>query len=410
VIVIGLMSGTSADGVDAAVVRLEGNPPSLMWEVLGHSHRSFAPEMRSEIFACFRPETGSVDRLCQLNFALGRAFGAAALDAAHDAGLSMAEIDLIGSHGQTLWHEPPVDSEPGSTLQLGEPAIIAEMTGVPVVNNFRSRDMAAGGQGAPLVPLVDWLLFSHPTKIRAAQNIGGIANVTFLPRISAPHLPDLLSKSRAVPGETQRSQTESEPSNLSLSHQGLMAFDTGPGNMLIDEAVRLATDSAWNYDHDGVLAAQGHVDEFLLLDWLAEPYFQQKPPRTTGRELFGIQRAAEYWSQASRRGLGPNDIVATLTALTVRSIEHAYRTFLPTFPDEVIVSGGGARNPTLMAMIADQLSPARLTTSEEYGLGIEAKEAVAFAVLAYETQHKRPGNIPAATGASRAVVLGSVTY
>jgi anhydro-N-acetylmuramic acid kinase len=180
--------------------------------------------------------------------------------------------------------------------------------------------------------------------------------------------------------------------------------------MLIDEAARLATGGAWNYDRNGGLAAQGHVDESLLADWLAEPFFQQQPPRTTGRELFGTQRAAEYWSQASRRGLGPNDIVATLTALTVRSIEHAYRIFLPTFPDEVIVSGGGALNPTLMAMIAERLSPARLTTSEEYGLGIEAKEAVAFAVLAYETWHKRPGNIPAATGASRAVVLGSITY
>src|SRR5688572_18947043 len=209
-IVIGLMSGTSVDGIDAAVVRLEGAPPSLKWEVLWHSHCAFAPEMRTEIFACFHHETSSVDRLCRLNFALGRVFGAAVLDSARDAGLSMAEIDLIGSHGQTLWHEPPVDGEQGSTLQLGEPAIIAEMTGVPVVSNFRTRDMAAGGQGAPLVPLVDWLLFSHSTKIRAAQNIGGIANVTFLPPLLSPI-------GREVGGE------------------GIIAFDTGPGNMLIDQ-------------------------------------------------------------------------------------------------------------------------------------------------------------------------------
>ncbi len=389
-IVIGLMSGTSVDGVDAAVVRLEGAPPSLVWEVLGHSHRSFAPELRTEIFACFRPETSSVDRLCRLNFALGRAFAAAALDSVHDVGLSMAEIDLIGSHGQTLWHEPPINGM-GCTLQLGEPTVIAEMTGVPVVSNFRTRDMAVGGQGAPLVPLVDWLLLSHPTKIRAAQNIGGIANVTFLPPVSV-------------------TDTHSAVDSLSGSVNGVFAFDTGPGNMLIDEAARLATDGAWSYDHDGILAAQGNVSESLLADWLAESYFQQQPPRTTGRELFGTQRAAEYWSQASRRGLDPNDIVATLTALTVRSIEHAYRTFLPAFPDEVIVSGGGARNPSLIAMLTAQLSPARLTTSEEYGLGIEAKEAVAFAVLAYETWHKRSGNIPTATGASRAIVLGSITY
>jgi anhydro-N-acetylmuramic acid kinase len=329
-----------------------------------------------------------VDRLCRLNFSLGKEFGAAALESANQAGLPIAEIDLIGSHGQTLWHEPPSGAESGSTLQVGEPAVIAEMTGVPVVSNFRTRDVAAGGQGAPLVPLVDWLLFSDPTKIRAAQNIGGIANATFLP-----------------PFEKQSSQIDV----LSNSERGVFAFDTGPGTMLIDEAARLATDGAWNFDRDGALAAQGRIDESLLAEWLADTFFQQRPPRTTGRELFGTQRAAEYWLQASRRGLSPSDIVATLTALTARSIEQAYRVFLPTFPDEVIVSGGGARNPTLMAMLTERLRPARVTTSQEYGLGVEAKEAVAFAVLAYETWHKRPGNLPAATGASRAVVLGSIT-
>jgi anhydro-N-acetylmuramic acid kinase len=389
---MGLMSGTSADGVDAALVRLEGAPPSLAWEVLGYAHRSFTPELRAEIFICFHPETSSVDRLCRLNFALGRAFGAAALAVVHDTGLSMSDVDLIGSHGQTLWHESPSEGM-GSTLQLGEPAVIAEMTGIPVVSNFRTRDMATGGQGAPLVPLADWLLLSHPTKIRAAQNIGGIANVTFLPSVE----------------ENSGSQRR-EKGSLSDANKGVIAFDTGPGNMLIDEAVRLATGGTWNYDHDGILAAEGHVDESLLADWLTEPFFQQRPPRSTGRELFGTQRAAQYWSQALHRGLRPNDIVATLTALTARSIEHAYRIFLPTFPDEVIVSGGGARNTTLMAMLAQCLSPAHVTRSDEYGLGIAAKEAVAFAVLAYETWHKRPGNIPAATGASRAVVLGSLTY
>jgi len=383
-IVLGLMSGTSADGIDAAIVRLEGTPPSLTWEVLGHSHRSLPPELRAELFAGFNPDSSSVDRLCRLNFALGRAFGAAALDAARDAGLTMDNIDLIGSHGQTLWHEPPSNGV-GSTLQVGEPAVIAEMTGVPVVSNFRTRDMAVGGQGAPLVPLADWLLLSHPTRTRATQNIGGIANVTFLPPF----------------GQNKEPQRR---------ENGVIAFDTGPGNMLIDEAARLATNGAWEYDHDGELAAQGHVEENLLVGWLAEPYFQQKPPRTTGRELFGVQRAMEYWKQATGNGLGPNDIVATFTALTARSIEYAYRTFLPAFPDELIVSGGGARNSTLMAMLKERLTPARVTTSDEYGLAVEAKEAVAFAVLAYETWHRRPGNVPAATGASRAVVLGSVTY
>jgi anhydro-N-acetylmuramic acid kinase len=378
-IVIGLMSGTSADGIDAAVVRLEGVPPSLAWEVLGHSHRSFTPELRAEIFACFHPDSSSVDRLCRLNFALGRAFGEAAKEAAHDVGLTMDQVDLIGSHGQTLWHEPPVAGAMGSTLQLGEPAVIAERTGVPVVSNFRTRDMAVGGQGAPLVPLADRLLLSHPTQTRVAQNIGGIANVTYLPATAD-------------------------------SKNGVMAFDTGPGNMLIDEVIRLATNGEWSYDHNGDLAARGHVDDDLLTKWLSEPYFQQTPPRTTGRELFGTQRANEYWQQAVDQGLSPNEIVATITALTVYSIEHAYRKFLPSFPDEVIVSGGGARNHTMLTMLVDRLAPAHVTTSDKYGLGIEAKEAVAFAVLAYETWHKRPGNIPAATGASRAVVLGSITY
>jgi anhydro-N-acetylmuramic acid kinase len=377
--VIGLMSGTSADGVDAAVVRLDGSPPSLMWKMLGHTHHSFDPQLRSEIFACFRPETGSVDRLCRLNFALGEVFGLTVIDAAHQAGLLLAEIDLIGSHGQTLWHEPPIDGR-GSTLQLGEPAMIAELTGVPVVSNFRTRDMATGGQGAPLVPLTDWLLLSHSTQVRAVQNIGGIANVTFLPPRSGANM------------------------------TGVLAFDTGPGNMLIDEAARLATRGVWNYDPEGSLAAQGQVNNTLLEEWLADSFFQQKPPRTTGRERFGTQQATEYWSQAVQRGLNPNDIVATLTALTVRSIAQAYYRFLPTFPEEVIVSGGGAYNKTLMRMLTEQLAPARITTSNEYGLGIGAKEAVAFAVLAYETWHKRPGNIPAATGASRSVVLGNVTY
>ena len=391
-IVVGLMSGTSADGIDVAVVRLEGAPPFLNWKVLAHAHRAFTPELRAEIFACFRPETGSVDRLCRLNFALGRAFGDAVLDAVNNAGLSITEIDLIGSHGQTLWHEPPAGGEMGSTLQLGEPAIIAEMTGVPVVSNFRTRDMAAGGQGAPLVPLADWVLFSNPTRIRAAQNIGGIANVTLLPPVAVTQEPG------------------SQIDVLSASTHNVLAFDTGPGNMLIDEAARLATDGAWNYDHDGALAAQGNIEESLLAKWMTEPFFHQRPPRTTGRELFGTQRAAEYWSQASQRGLSSGDIVTTLTALTARSIEHAYRNFLPAFPDEVIVSGGGASNYTLMAMLTERLRPARLTTSDEYGLNIEAKEAVAFAVLAYETWHRRPGNIPTATGASRAVVLGNITY
>ncbi len=414
-IVIGLMSGTSADGVDAAVVRLEGAPPALHWEVLAQRALPHPPALRAEIFAAFRPETGTVERLCRLNVALGEAFGAAALQAIAAAGLTPAQVDLIGSHGQTVWHEPPVEEAAGCTLQLGEPAVIAEMTGLPVVSNFRPRDMAAGGQGAPLVAYVDALLFTHPTLVRVAQNIGGIANVTYLPPLSEQpsaisHQPSAVSGQPSASGGV--SSTPSTPSSLlpsSLPPSLPIAFDTGPGNMLIDYAAGRATNGAWSYDRDGALAAAGRVDEALLAEWLADPYFRQRPPKTTGRERFGVQRGAQLWEQAAARGLAPADIVATLTAFTARSIAQAYRDFLPRFPDEVIVSGGGARNPALMALLREQLAPARVLLSDEVGLGVEAKEAVAFAVLAYETWHHRPGNLPAATGARHPVILGTIT-
>ncbi|MCJ7739456.1 MAG: anhydro-N-acetylmuramic acid kinase [Anaerolineae bacterium] len=375
-IVIGLMSGTSADGTDAAIVRLEGAPPSLRWEVLGHTHVPHPAALRGEIFACFRPETGTVDRLCRINFALGRAFGEAVLQAIAEAGLASEDIDLIGSHGQTLWHIP--DGPAASTLQLGEPAVIAEMTGVPVVSNFRTRDMAAGGQGAPLVAYVDALLLTHPTLTRAAQNIGGIANVTYLPAAG---------RTRDAP----------------------FAFDTGPGNMLVDYAAHRASDGRLTFDRDGALAAQGYVDAALLALLLEDDYYARQPPRTTGRERFGTQLAGRIWEQAIARGLSPTDIIATLTALTAVSIAQAYRDFLPKMPDEVIVSGGGACNATLMKIFRHELPTSSVVSSESIGLGVEAKEAVAFAVLAYETWHGRPSNLPAATGARHPTVLGSIT-
>ncbi len=377
-IVIGLMSGTSADGIDAAVVEIHGAPPRLEWKVLAHRHSAHPPGLREDIFACFRPETGSVDKLCALNFALGRAFGQAALDAIRAAGLTPAQVDLIGSHGQTLWHIPT--GEDASTLQLGEPAVISEMTGLPVIANFRVRDMAAGGQGAPLVAYVDYLLFRDARTIRALQNIGGIANVTYLPAY-------------------QNAQGE----------DAAFAFDTGPGNMLIDDAAARITGGALACDLDGRLAARGKIHAGLLAEMLADAYFAQRPPKTTGRELFGTQYGERAWQRAQSLGLSGEDLIATLTELTARSIAQAYRDFLPAQPQEVIVSGGGARNPTLMARLAENLPDARVLTSEAYGLDVEAKEAVAFAVLAYESLHRRPGNLPAATGARSAVILGSAT-
>lgn len=387
-IVVGLMSGTSVDGIDAVVTRLDGAPPLLEWKMLSHTHCPYPEALRQEIFACFRPETGGVDRLCQLNFSLGQQFAHAAMQAIEAAGLQVGQVDLVGSHGQTVWHEPPTGIQDGirstgSTLQIGEAAVIAEMTGLPVVSNFRARDMAAGGQGAPLVAYVDALLLRHPAYRRSAQNIGGIANLTYLPPLEAE---------KQVEGEH------------------LFAFDTGPGNMLVDYAAGRATSGAWQYDQDGQLAAQGAVNEQMLEELLQEPYLQQSPPKTTGREHFGVQFGQAVWERARAGGLRAVDVVATLTAFTAVSIEQAYRNFLPVMPDQVVVSGGGVRNPVIMSMLTERLAPAQVMSSADVGIPPDAKEALAFAVLAYETWRRRPGNLPEATGAKRAVILGDVTY
>jgi len=374
---IGLMSGTSADSIDAACVRFEGAPPRLSWELLSFVTLPISEEMRREIFAAFRPETGTVDRLCQLNFTLGEAFAEASLAATRAAGLTPAQVDFIGSHGQTVWHIPPNSGEGvASTLQLGNPAVIAERTGITVVSDFRSRDMAAGGQGAPLVPFVDNLLLSHETLSRAVQNIGGIGNVTWLPAGGA--------------GEA-------------------FGFDTGPGNMLLDRAAEVLTEGKLRCDLDGKMAFAGQIQEKILQKWMEEePYFTRKPPKSTGRELFGVQRCHQYLKEME--GMAKEDILATLTAFTARSTAEAYRNFLPALPDEVLLCGGGARNPAIAAMLQKELPHSRIGRTEDAGLPGDSKEAVAFAVLGYETMNRRPGNLPAATGAKGPVILGSITW
>ena len=374
---IGLMSGTSADSIDAACVRFEGAPPRLDWELLSFVTLPMTAELRQEIFAAFRPETGTVDKLCQLNFTLGEWFAKASLEAVKAANLTPAQVDFIGSHGQTVWHIPPNSGEGvASTLQLGNPAVIAERTGITVVSDFRSRDMAAGGQGAPLVPFVDNLLLSHPTLSRAVQNIGGIGNVTWLPAGGA--------------GEA-------------------FGFDTGPGNMLLDRAAEVLTQGQMHCDMDGKMAFAGKIQENFLQKWMAEePYFTRKPPKSTGRELFGVQRCDVYLKEMA--GLSKEDILATLTAFTARSTAEAYKNFLPALPDEVLLCGGGARNPAIAAMLQKELPTSRIGRTEDAGLPGDSKEAVAFAVLGYETMNRRPGNLPAATGAKGPVILGSITY
>lgn len=374
---IGLMSGTSADSIDAACVRFAGAPPRLDWELLSFVTLPMTAELRQEIFAAFRPETGTVDKLCQLNFTLGEWFAKASLEAVKAANLTPAQVDFIGSHGQTVWHIPPNSGEGvASTLQLGNPAVIAERTGITVVSDFRSRDMAAGGQGAPLVPFVDNLLLNHPTLSRAVQNIGGIGNVTWLPAGGA--------------GEA-------------------FGFDTGPGNMLLDRAAEVLTQGQMHCDMDGKMAFAGKIQENFLQKWMSEePYFTRKPPKSTGRELFGVQRCDVYLKEMA--GLSKEDILATLTAFTARSTAEAYKNFLPALPDEVLLCGGGARNPAIAAMLQKELPNSRIGRTEDAGLPGDSKEAVAFAVLGYETMNRRPGNLPAATGAKGPVILGSITY
>jgi len=378
-LVIGLMSGTSADGIDTVLMEITGAPPHLGWRLIKHVHLPFSPQLQSEILACYDPNRSSSKGLCALNTALGASFARAAIAVIDAAGCSPDQVDLIGSHGQTIWHSP--DDPLPSTLQMGEPAYIAEETGITTIANFRPRDMAAGGQGAPLVALVDALLFSHPEITRTCQNIGGIANLTYLP-------------------------------NTHQQQQGVecLAFDTGPGNSLLDFCAQILSGGQLSCDLDGRMAGRGTVNKLLLETWLSnESYYKRKPPKTTGRELFSEDYCRTLIDQAHSQSLSDVDIFATLTALTAESIARAHRDFLPVFPQQVIVSGGGVRNPVLMKLLTAAPSPAQVLTSDALGLPVEAKEAAAFAVLAYETWHNRPGNLPSATGARHPAVLGSIT-
>ncbi len=377
--VIGLMSGTSVDGVDAALVEIQGHGLETRVEVVAFHSRAFAPEVRDRIFNLFQPETSRVDEICQMNFLIGEIFADAALSVIRDAQLEAGEIDLIGSHGQTVYHLPP---QPGaeyipSTLQLGEPAVIAYRTGIPTVANFRVADLAAGGQGAPLVPYVDFLLFRGADRTIALQNIGGISNVTLLP--------------------AEAMSTD------------VIASDTGPGNMIIDSVMEILTDGEEKYDNLGQFAARGSVCESLLEEWFQHPFISARPPKTTGRETFGRQFAYQALEQAQAEGVSPADLVATLTAFTARTIFDYYRRFLlPHYSiDGIYISGGGSHNLTLMRHLKMLFQPIPLLAADAIGVSSDAKEAVAFAVLANEAVHGQPTNLPQATGAAQPMVLGT---
>ncbi len=389
-IIVGLMSGTSADGVDSAIMSLSGKPPKLRWKLVHHLFHPYPAELQRNVLAGMKI-TATVDRICDLNASLGEFYASVSLTALAAAKINRADVAAIGCHGQTVWHNPG-----RSTLQLGEAAVLAERTGIYVVSNFRARDIAAGGQGAPLVAYVDQLLFQHDQKTRALQNLGGIGNVTYLPR------------------RTMLTATEPRLQPIGkLTAAQTIAFDTGPANMVIDDIARRASAGALQCDLDGTLAATGVPHGAVLEELLSHSFFAAPPPKTTGREVFGEQYGEALWTSMLSRGAAPQDVAATATMLTATSIAESYRTFLPSIPDEVVLSGGGVRNPTLVKMISDCLHAVRqditITTSDALGMPPEAKEAACFAILAYESLHGRPGNLPSATGATKRVVLGDIT-
>jgi anhydro-N-acetylmuramic acid kinase len=397
--VAGLMSGTSADGVDAAIVDIRGRQV----RVLAFETYPYRAALRSEVLRLCRPESAKLDAICHYNFVLGEVFAEAVIRLCKESKIPLDSIDLIGSHGQTIYHNPAGGHYAGrvvrSTLQIGEPSVIAQRTAITTVADFRPRDMAAGGEGAPLVPYADHLLFSDRRLTRAVQNIGGIANATFLPPLRKK---GTFYFSARKPDDRANRKCRTSP------FAGVLAFDTGPGNMIIDGVTRLITKGKRAYDRGGAMAAKGTTDEELLREMLRHPFFQRRPPKSTGREQFGQRYCERLYDKARRKGLMPEDIVATATAFTASTIASAYRRFLPTMPDEMILCGGGAHNATLVRMLQARLAGVRIRSTNEFGIDVDAKEAVSFAILAYAAIQGVPNNLPRVTGASEPVVMGKI--
>lgn len=377
-LILGLMSGTSADGVDIALCDIHHESNRLDAKIIFGQTYPYTPELRQRILDSCDRTLSRVDVIAQLSFELAGTFAAFIHEFCQEYQINLAEIDLIGSHGHTLWHHVLPDGRVSATLQIGEGAVLAERTGITTINNMRARDVACGGQGAPLTGYVDWLLLRHPDKWRAVQNIGGMGNVTFLPP-------------------------------LTESTQAPIAFDTGPGNALIDVAVSYFTDGQQTYDEDGKLAQQGRIHEVWLDELLQHPYYQRDYPKTTGREMFGTEAGQEMIRLAQERGLTQHEIIATLTALTATNIVDAYKRFAPAPVDEIILGGGGKHNPVIVSMMRELLAPARVMSHEDIGISSDFKEALVFAVLAHETWHGRVGTLPSLTGANHATILGQIT-
>ncbi len=355
--VAGIMSGTSLDGIDVAIVDIENR---RIIQTVAHSTIPYPAATRQRILIASSPA-----EISRLNFELGELYAKAVVAECKRAGIPVDSLELAGSHGQTIYHEGggPIPN----TLQIGEAAVIADRLGIPVVSDFRTRDMAAGGLGAPLVPFVDVFLFESTKVRRVALNIGGIANITVLP--------------------------------------GGIAFDTGPGNMVMDQLTEHLTRGKRRFDRNGAIAAKGHVNRPLLDALLADEYYKTRPPKTAGREQYGM----EFSERLIATGLPMEDLIATATALTAATIAAGVTRFAPG-TREVIASGGGTHNRQLMALIAAFLPDCRITTTAEFGIDPDAKEAIAFAILAHRTWHHRTGNLPRATGARKAVILGKISH
>jgi anhydro-N-acetylmuramic acid kinase len=382
---VGLMSGTSMDGIDAALVRLAGPAERPRVRLLAFDTLPYPPEVRRWIMRVAGGEWTTAKDVSQLNFLLGELFAKAALRVCRAAHVSLRRASVIGSHGQTIFHEGRPEPIPGTrqaarpnTLQIAEAAVIAERTGVPVVADFRTADVAAGGQGAPLVPMVDYLLLRDRQKGTVALNIGGIANVTVIPAGAQP--------------------------------QDVIGFDTGPGNMVSDALVRHFTGEREHYDVGGRVASLGKVNELILAETLGHPFFLRHPPKSAGREQFGQDFVEAYF--LSRKRARFEDSLRTSLELTARTIAGALARFV--FPetkiDRLIVSGGGAHNRLLLKRLAELLPQLTVELSDRYGLPVDAKEAIAFAILADRTLHGLPGNLPSVTAARRPVVLGKIVH
>jgi anhydro-N-acetylmuramic acid kinase len=385
ILVLGMMSGTSADGIDTAIVRISGAPPEIRAKLEAHHHVSFGPYVRDAILRLANGATTTTSEVSRLDFVLGEEFARAALAACSHSGIRMDEIGLIGSHGQTVFHQGAAARKTGvwrvaSTLQIGEPSVIAERTGVPTIADFRPSDIAAGGHGAPLVPFVDYLMYRDAHRGRVALNIGGIANVTVIPAGAEPHQ--------------------------------VFAFDTGPGNMIIDALIQGMTRGRAKYDRGSKTALSGRTIPELLARIMREPYLRKRPPKTAGREQFGQAYVEQLIAWGQKHHAAPADLVRTATIFTSLSISDAFRRLiLPRARiHELIVAGGGAQNPLMMAQLAASLPGIEIIPSSHFGVPTDAKEAFAFAVLAYEAYHGRANNLPSATGARHPVIMGKLTH